>query len=121
MAPKNEFAGFVVESLRPLGPVEARRMFGGHGIFLEGLMFGLIADDQLYLKVDDGNRAAYDAQDLPPFTFKRAGKMMQTSYREAPGECFDDPDMLCSWGREAFAVALRADARKNRKQARRSG
>jgi DNA transformation protein len=121
MAAKNEFAGFVVESLQALGPVEARRMFGGHGIFLEGLMFGLIADDQLYLKVDDGNRAAYDTRDLPPFTYMRGGKTMQLSYREAPGESFDDPDVLCSWGREAFAVALRADARKNRKGARRSG
>ena len=112
MAADSQFVGFVVESLRPLGPVGARRMFGGHGIFMHGLMFGLIADDQLYLKVDDGNRAAYDAQGLQPFTYASRGKTRQLSYRQAPGEAFDDPEVLCAWGREAFTAALRADARK---------
>lgn len=114
MAGDSEFVGFVVESLQPLGPVAARRMFGGHGIFMDGLMFGLIADDQLYLKVDDGNRAAYAARRLQPFTFTSKGRLVETSYREAPSEGFDDPEILCDWGREAFAAALRADARKTR-------
>jgi DNA transformation protein len=112
MATDSEFVVFVVESLQPIGPVEERRMFGGHGLFLQGLMFGLIDDDQLYLKVDDGNCAAYEARALPPFTYKRQGKTMALSYREAPGEAFDHPDALCSWAREAFAAAVRASARK---------
>lgn len=116
MAADREFVGFVIESLQPLGPVAARRMFGGHGIFLDGLMFGLIADHQLYLKVDDGNRAAYEAQDLPPFTYIGKGKPTQTSYREAPSEALDDPEVLCAWGREAYGAALRADARKARRR-----
>jgi DNA transformation protein and related proteins len=107
-----EFVAFVVESLRPLGPVSARRMFGGHGLFLHRLMFGLIADDQLYLKVDDGNRAAYTARGLPPFTYSGKGRTIEMSYREAPSEGFDDPEILCDWAREAYAAALRADARK---------
>jgi TfoX N-terminal domain len=82
MAREREFAGFVVESLRPLGPVSARRMFGGHGIFMDGLMFGLIADAQLYLKVDEGNRAAYEAEGLQPFTYARAG-----GWRCPTGKC----------------------------------
>ena len=116
MSGDSEFVAFVVESLRPLGPVAARRMFGGHGLFLQGLMFGLIADDQLYLKVDDGNRAAYEARGLPPFTYSGKGRTIQTSYREAPSEGFDDPEILCDWGREAYAAALRADARKTRRR-----
>jgi DNA transformation protein len=111
-----EFVGYVVESLRALGPVGARRMFGGHGIFMNGLMFGLIADDQLYLKVDDGNRAAYEAESLQPFTYSGKGKPVQMSYREAPSEGFDDPEILCDWAREAYAAALRADARKTRRR-----
>ena len=91
MAGDSEFLGFVIESLRPLGPVGARRMFGGHGIFLDGLMFGLIADGQLYLKVDDGNRAAYEAEGLQPFTYTGSrGRMIELSYREAPSEGFDE-------------------------------
>jgi DNA transformation protein and related proteins len=116
MAGESEFVGYVVESLRALGPVGARRMFGGHGIFMDGLMFGLIADDQLYLKVDAGNRAAYDAEGLQPFTYTGKGKAIEMSYREAPSEGFDDPEILCDWAREAYAAALRAEARKPRRR-----
>jgi DNA transformation protein and related proteins len=112
MAREREFVGFVVESLRPLGPVSARRMFGGHGIFMDGLMFGLIADGQLYLKVDEGNRAAYEAEGLPPFAYAGKGRRVEMSYREAPSAGFDDPEILCQWAREAYAAALRADACK---------
>jgi DNA transformation protein and related proteins len=115
MAREREFVGFVVESLRPLGPVSARRMFGGHGIFMDGLMFGLIADAQLYLKVDEGNRAAYEAEGLQPFTYAGKGRRVEMSYREAPSAGFDDPDILCAWAREAYAAALRGDARKTRR------
>lgn len=117
MAGNSEFVGFVVESLRPLGRVGARRMFGGHGIFMDGLMFGLVADDQLYLKVDDGNRAAYEAEGLQPFTFVSKGRLVETSYREAPSEGFDDPEILCDWAREAYAAALRANAGKTHRKA----
>jgi DNA transformation protein and related proteins len=86
-------------------------MFGGHGIFMDGLMFGLIADDQLYLKVDDGNRAAYEAEGLQPFTYAGKSRRVKMSYREAPSEGFDDPDILCAWAREAYAAALRAEAK----------
>ena len=118
MTADREFVGYVVESLRDLGPVGARRMFGGHGIFMNGLMFGLIADDQLYLKVDAGNRAAYDAEGLQPFTYSGKGRPIEMSYRLAPSESFDDPEILCDWAREAYAAALRTEAGKTK---RRSG
>jgi len=118
MTADREFVGYVVESLRDLGPVGARRMFGGHGIFMNGLMFGLIAEGQLYLKVDDGNRAAYEAEGLRPFTYSGKGRPVEISYREAPSEGFDDPEILCDWAREAYAAALRTEAGKTK---RRSG
>ena len=105
----SEFVSYVVESLQPLGPVGARRMFGGHGIFLDGVMFALIASDQLYLKVDDGNRAAFEEAGLEPFTYTSKGRHpVVMSYREAPGEGFDDPEVLCAWARDALAAARRA-------------
>lgn len=116
MAGDSEFVAFVVESLRPVGPVAARRMFSGHGLFLQGLMFGLIVDDQLYLKTDAGNAAAYEARGLPRFAYSGRGRTIETSYREAPSEGFDDPETLCDWAREAHAAALRADARKTRRR-----
>jgi DNA transformation protein len=102
----------VLESLQPLHGVSARRMFGGHGLFKDGLMFALIADDQLYFKVDHRNRPAFEAHGLQPFTYTGKGRPIQMSYSEAPGEGLDDPEILCDWAREAFAAALRAKTRK---------
>lgn len=106
-----EFVDFVVESLAPLGGVSARRMFGGHGIFKDGLMFALIADDRLYLKVDDHDRPAYQAAGLDPFTYVKGGKAMTMSYHEAPPEGFDDGEVMCEWAEKAYGAALRAKRR----------
>jgi DNA transformation protein len=114
MARSNEFVEFVLEGLQPLGGVSARRMFGGWGIYKDGVMFALIADDQLYLKVDDGHRAAYDNAGLPHFTYTDKGKPIRRPYCEAPSEGFDDPEILCAWAREAFAAALRAKKRSKK-------
>lgn len=108
MARSSEFVDFVLESLGPLGGVSARRMFGGHGIYKDGVMFGLIAEDQLYLKVDDGNRRAFEAEGLQPFTYAGKGRPVQMSYHEAPSEGLDDPEVLCDWARSAYAAARRA-------------
>ena len=114
MAQSSEFVAFVLEGLQPLGGVGARRMFGGWGIYKDGVMFALIADDQLYLKVDDGNRAAYEDAGLPHFTYAEKGKPIRMPYCAAPSEGFDDPDVLCAWAREAYAAALRTRAHKRR-------
>jgi DNA transformation protein len=107
MTRDSEFVEFVLESLQPLRGVSARRMFGGWGIYKDGVMFGLIAYDTLYFKVDEGNRQAYEAADLPHFTYSDKGKSIRMPYREAPSEGFDDAEVLCAWAREAYAAALR--------------
>ena len=114
MARGSEFVEFVLENLQPLRGVSARRMFGGWGIYKDGVMFALIAYDQLYLKVDDGNRAAYEDAALPHFTYTDKGKPIRMPYCEAPSEGFDDPEILCAWAREAFAAALRTKKHKRR-------
>ncbi len=109
---QSEFVSFVLECLQPLGPVGARRMFGGFGIYLHGTMFALIAEDELYFKVDDGNRQAYEDADLPHFTYHDKGRTIRMSYRAAPGDGFDDPDVLRAWAREAYGAALRSKKTK---------
>jgi DNA transformation protein len=115
MARSSEFVEFVLECLQPLGGVNARRMFGGWGIYKDGVMFALIAYDTLYLKVDHGNRQAYDDAGLSHFTYTDKGKPIRMPYRDAPPEGFDDPDILCAWARDAYAAALRT---RNAKRAR---
>ncbi len=102
------YADFVLEQLEPLGGVGARRMFGGVGLFRDGLMFGLIATDTLYLKVDDMTRGDYEAAGAGPFLYVREGREIALSYYEAPAELFDDPDELSDWARRAFEAAMRA-------------
>ncbi len=74
MASGGGFRDHVLDLLAPLGPVAARPMFGGFGIYLDGVMFALIADDTLYLKVDEGTRPDYEAAGSAPFRPRPKGK-----------------------------------------------
>lgn len=104
------FAEYVVELLDPLGSVTARRMFGGHGVYCDGIMFALIADDVLYLKADDLNRPALQQAGSAPFTYKAKGKATVMSYWRAPDEAMESPAAALPWARAAYAAALRSRA-----------
>ena len=110
-----EFLKHLTDMLAPMGPVAARRMFGGAGLFRESLMFALVADDTLYLKTDDANRSAFEDAGMAPFNFEKKGKSVATSYFEAPPDALDDADALLSWARGAWEAALRANAGKAKK------
>jgi DNA transformation protein len=94
--------------LTPMGPVTGRRMFGGFGIFMEGLMFGLIAHDILYFKVDDGNRADFEAAGSQPFSYQGKSKPVRMSYWKVPEQILADSAALIDWGENAHAAARRA-------------
>ena len=103
----------VAELLAPLGQVVARRMFGGYGLYLGGAMFGLIADGSLYLKVDDANRAAFEAAGSTPFSYLAKGERRTIgSFWQAPGEMLEARDTALTWARGALGAALRASAAK---------
>jgi DNA transformation protein and related proteins len=106
----SEFTDYLPELFAGFGAVTLRRMFGGHGVYKDGLMFGLIASDQLYLKVDDQNRSAFTELGLGPFVYVKDGKSMAMSYFAAPAAIFDDPDEAAVWARSSFEAALRASA-----------
>lgn len=106
------FSDYVVEVLAPLGPVQPRRMFGGHGIFYDGLMIGLIADDSLYLKVDPVSKPEFEEMDLAPFEYSKNGKTFAMSYHLAPEAIYDDPDEAKEWALKAYDAALRSKKTK---------
>ena len=83
-------------------------MFGGHGVFHEGLMFALVADDVLYLKADDASVDAFHRLGLGPFVDDKAGELMAMSYYLAPESILDDPEEARAWAALAFEAALRA-------------
>ena len=111
MAKDTEFCALVREMLAPLGTVTTRAMFGGFNVALGGLTFGLVADDRLYLKVDDRTRGRYEALGLSAFQ-PFPDKPGTMNYYPVPDDLMDEPDSLCDWAREAFDVALKAKKKK---------
>ena len=66
---EKEFVSYVVELMQSVGSVHAKGMFGGHGIYLEGLMFGLVAESVLYLKADKETETEFKDRGLEAFTY----------------------------------------------------
>ena len=116
MASTKEFADEVTGRLLPFGPVAARRMFGGFGVFLDGVMFGLIGFDTLYFKADDGNRADFEAAGMEPFSYQGRNGPISFSYWRVPDRVFEDAEQLSQWAENALAAARRTkSAKKPRK------
>lgn len=111
--PPDPFHEFVLELFAPMAPVSIRRMFGGAGVFKDGLMFALIADDTVFLKADPALRAELEAEGCAPFVWVRPsdGKQVDLGYVSLPTDAMDEPDLATEWGRKAFAVALAAKAK----------
>ena len=107
MAHRNEFIEYLLELLHDIDDIDARPMFGGYGLFHEGLMFALVTDDVLYFKTDKNNMADFEQRGLKAFSYERKGKQVFLSYNEAPGEALDDPDEMCAWARNSIAAAKR--------------
>lgn len=113
---EREFASYTVDLLQGMGPVYSKSMFGGFGVFLDGLMFGLIANNELYLKVDEVNLDEFESLGLQPFTYEAKGKPMNLSYFQVPEECIENAGLLAQWGNSGFGAALRAAAKKSKKK-----
>ena len=114
-----EFIAFLIEQMRGWAPVSAKRMFGGYGIFRDGLMFALVADDTLYFKADGESRVAFEEEGLSPFSYGTAGgKRVVMAYWRAPERCLEEPDEMAQWCQRAFGAALRSPAGTKKKGGR---
>lgn len=103
----SEYIEFLHEVFAEFGDIRAKPMFGGYGLFHNELMFALIADEQLYLKVDAVSESDFTNQALPAFNFNKAGKTVKMSYRLAPESIFDDPAEAKHWAQLAYDAAKR--------------
>lgn len=121
MANSAEFIDHILDMAAGFGPVAVRRMFGGHGLFRDGVMIGLVAQDTLYLKVDDGNRPDFEAAGSGPFVYGPENSRTVTSYYQAPAEAMEDAQALSTWFRSAWEAALRVQAAKPAKRRRKTG
>ena len=103
---------YLLDQLEPLGDLRSRIMFGGHSIFMHGLMVAIIDDETLYLKADDVNRPAFEKDGMRPFTYVSRGRRIALSYWEAPPAVIEEPEELQRWFREAASAARRAQSAK---------
>lgn len=120
----DSFHEFVKELFAGVGPVQIKRMFGGAGGYADGVMFLLLADDTIYLKVDDALKAELGAEGCGPFVWvpqrgPRAGEKLDLGYWRLPDSALDDPGEAAVWGLKALAVAKAKAAAKKRKKAKR--
>ena len=101
------FRAVVRDPFEELGAVTSRPLFGGVGLYHDGLFFGILAGDVLYLKVDDRTRGDYVEAGTAPFK-PYAGRPVTMHYYGVPAAVLESPPELARWARKAIAVAARA-------------
>jgi DNA transformation protein len=117
MTKNSNFIDNVLEQFGNAEGISTRRMFGGVGIYRYGAMFGLVADERLYFKVDEANKPDYQNAGSVPFTYdkhnKTGGKkILAMSYWELPAHVFEDRDLIFSWMTKAHEAAVKAKHKK---------
>ena len=113
------FAEFVLEQMAGIPGIGKRAMFGGFGITRDGLMFALVADEQLYFKANDHLADDFTALGLPPLRYDSKGKSVSLGYYQAPESVFEESEQMRLWADKAYLCAQRAATSKYRKPARR--
>ncbi|MBM3569458.1 MAG: TfoX/Sxy family protein [Alphaproteobacteria bacterium] len=113
MVASDDFAEFLREQLAPIGDVVLRRMFGKTGVFCHGVMLGMVTDNTLYFRVDDGNRALFkEAAADPPLNYRKQGSTIDLAFWRVPERLFDQPEEFVAWAREALAAAKRVASKR---------
>ena len=108
------YIDFVIEQLEKVPSVTKRSMFGGVGLYSAGYFFALMAEDRLYLKVDDSNRPDFERAGMEPFRPYNDDRSMQ--YYEVPVDVLEDADELKTWAEKAIDVSRRVKMRKKPKK-----
>lgn len=108
----SEFVSTLHDVFERLGPIRLRKMFGGYGVYHQDAMFGLTADDVLYLKADAENVSYFEQKGLKQFEYLKNEKIVKMSYYLAPDEIFDDRDEAALWARRSLAASGRGQTAK---------
>lgn len=119
MTSRDEDIAWLCELLAPLGRIAARRMFGGAGLYADGLIVGLEVGGALYLKTDEASRQAFADAGGHSFVYDGKGKPIAMSDWTPPEEAMDSPEAMRPWARLALEAALRSAAKKSAKKSRR--
>ena len=102
-----DYLDYLHDLFSAFAPVTTRAMFGGHGIYRDGTIIGIVIDEAIYLKVDDATRAAFEAEGCAPFMYEARGKRIPMSYWSVPEDALDSPQEFRPWAQRAWQAALR--------------
>jgi DNA transformation protein len=119
MTVQAQYLAYILEQLAGLDSLRSNRMFGGIGLYSEGLFFGLIDDDTLFFKTGDSNIAPYRQRNMARFMPFPDRPEAVLGYHQVPADVIEDAGMLVDWARKSVAVALVSRAAKAAKSAKR--
>lgn len=115
MPPRDALVEHCLELLSPLGAASAQRLFGGHGLRIDGVFMALIAGGRLYLKVDAQTQASFQAAGSEAFVYEARGRRVALGYWSAPAQALDCAHDMRPWARLALDAALRSRAAPGRR------
>jgi DNA transformation protein len=115
MAVQAGFVTYCSELLSAVGEVSGKRMFGGHGLYLDGIFIAIIAGETLYLKADEQTQSRFIDAGCRRFEYTARGERHATSYWSVPPEAMDSPRLMAPWARLALEAALRVKAKPRRR------
>jgi DNA transformation protein len=117
MAVSDGFKQFFRDALADFGPITIRNMFGGAGVYADGVMSALLADDTLHLKTDAVSAFAFAGESMTPFKYRPPGKdPVAMPYWEVPPRLLEQPEELGAWARQAHGIALAGKAPPRRRR-----
>ena len=103
----SNYLEYVMEILASHGEMTSKPMFGGHGIYKNGVIVAFIAYDELYFKVDESNKSQYKDFDSEPFIFEAKGKKTAMSYWKVPMEILEDENQIGVWLDQSYEISLK--------------
>lgn len=104
---KHQYLTYVLDMLQPHGNIISKGLFGGHGIYYNGIIFAVIVENQLYFKVDDQTRPDFEEYGSKPFVYVGKTKSVTMPYMTLPESILENRDELPLWIEKAYQVSLR--------------
>jgi DNA transformation protein and related proteins len=105
----------ILRKLTPHGPITARAMFGGYGIYFDKLIFAVLVEDKLYFRVDETNEKDFEQYRSKPLVFEGKNRPVVMSYFTLPEKVLNDPSLLPLWIKKAKDTSLRSRSKKKKK------
>jgi DNA transformation protein len=112
MASSPDFVTHCLELLATLGQPRAKRMFGGHGLYVDEIFVAVLDSDTLYLKTDATTQPTFEGAGRQAFIYESSGKLVNLNFWTVPDEAMESPELFRPWGRLAMEAALRARNKK---------